>query len=249
MKVYTYSELGNHGALGNQLWEVAGVISHAVRDDVRVKFNPEWAYRDCFSVPDNFFGIPEEYDEIVDFYPDYMQDLSHMRGCEGFISFLFRPPEIIREVLVDYPLEGFTGVHVRRGNNLTLPNHHPVPTLDYFEQALDQIKPKKIFVISDDLEWCKQQSIFKDATFGLGPPKDVDIMDLTKYGPTPIREAALDLHLFSLCSDHIISNSTLSWWGAYLAQGGRVIAPKQWFGPAYAHVDTSVMFPEGWVLL
>ena len=44
-----------------------------------------------------------------------------------------------------------------------------------------------------------------------------------------------DLYLMSQCSDFIIANSSFSWWGAWLANKGEVIAPKKWFGPNNAH--------------
>jgi hypothetical protein len=36
-----------------------------------------------------------------------------------------------------------------------------------------------------------------------------------------------DMYLMSKCTDFIIANSTFSWWGAWLANCGRVIAPKK----------------------
>ena len=58
-----------------------------------------------------------------------------------------------------------------------------------------------------------------------------------------------DLYLMSQCSDFIIANSTFSWWGAWLANRGRVIAPKQWFGSNNAHLNIKDLYCEHWETL
>ena len=56
--------------------------------------------------------------------------------------------------------------------------------------------------------------------------------------------------MMSLCSGGIIANSSMSWWGAWLQNGrGKVIAPKTWFGSAYADYDMSDLIPDGWTQL
>ena len=51
------------------------------------------------------------------------------------------------------------------------------------------------------------------------------------------------------CSDFIIANSTFSWWGAWLANRGNVIAPKKWFGSNNSHLDTKDLYPDDWKIL
>jgi len=49
----------------------------------------------------------------------------------------------------------------------------------------------------------------------------------------------------SMCSHHIMVNSSYSWWGAWLSGSENVIAPTNWFGPE-AGLDDKDLVPERW---
>ena len=51
----------------------------------------------------------------------------------------------------------------------------------------------------------------------------------------------------SKCSDFIIANSTFSWLGAWLADKGKVIAPKTWFGSALNHKNIQDLYLDKWI--
>jgi len=251
MTVYTYSKLGTNGAAGNQLWEIAGTIGTAVKNDGIVRL-PEWSYSKWFSIPEEYFEPIPEGEDIIDLAPDYLQDITIWEGHDA-VPDAFIPSSFAWDMLHDnYGSllndlgSSLISVHVRRANNLQLPDHHPVCPIEYFEAALEVIGPGQIVVFSDDLSWCKKQNLFKDAYFTKGNDSGINIYDLT--GPTPLflDSIMLDLMLMTQCDKQIISNSSFSWWGAFLSYAPDVIYPYRWYGKALSHIDTSVMFPSHW---
>jgi Glycosyl transferase family 11 len=130
-------------------------------------------------------------------------------------------------------------IHVRRGDYL-LPahfRHHGLCSAEYYRRAVrlmrEQVAHLQFFVFSDDWPWCREH-----LTDG-----DMVIVDANKP------EAGQDeLRLMAACRHHIIANSSLSWWGAWLAAsaGQTVVAPTPWFTHRSATPD---LFPAGWATL
>jgi hypothetical protein len=111
-------------------------------------------------------------------------------------------------------------VHVRRGDYLfeTYLDQRGINLpKTYFESAMSEIKkevknPYFIF-LSDDPEYV--ECCFKDIENKL----------------VSNNEMATDLAIMSLCEYGITSNSSFSWWGAYLMSNRKkVIYPKYWYG-------------------
>ena len=88
-------------------------------------------------------------------------------------------------------------------------------------------------IFSDDPTWCKNQSIFSSDRF---------MVSDTGWN-------IIDLCLMSMCSHHIIANSSFSWWGAWLSGSNNVIAPKKWYGLAAEKILTDDLIPERWQTL
>tara|TARA_B100001059_G_scaffold9330_1_gene7657 strand:+ start:1389 stop:2234 length:846 start_codon:yes stop_codon:yes gene_type:complete len=146
-------------------------------------------------------------------------------------------------------------LHVRRGDpNLTDPrgfkwsytqcsHQHPPQTLEYYEEALSHFdKDQPVIVFSDSPDWVQEQEFFEGDRFVISVPED-------KYSDGSY-EPYIDLCLMSLCSHAIIANSSLSWWGAWLQNSkGKVVAPKKWYGPAYADKDLSDLYCKDWIVV
>lgn len=131
-------------------------------------------------------------------------------------------------------------VHVRRGdyvNNPSINSFHGVCPSAYYHSAMELMAQKTndphFFIFSDDIQWCKKN---------IKTSYPVTYVD--HNGP---EDAHFDLWLMSQCRYHIIANSTLSWWGAWLnPQSDKiVIAPLRWFNDPT--IDTSDLIPASWM--
>ena len=125
-----------------------------------------------------------------------------------------------------------TSIHVRRGDYLLSSDNYAVCSHGYFKNAVNFMgKDKKFLITSDDIPWCKKR--FKGGNF------------IFSEGETAI----VDMYLQSFCTHHIISNSSFSWWGAWLNPNPDkiVITPQPWFGIAFRNKNTRDLVPANWV--
>ena len=133
-------------------------------------------------------------------------------------------------------MEGFDNpiaLHVRRGDFLHNSGNHPPLGLEYYAEALKNFNDdREVIIFSNDPEWCKEQELFESDRFAVSEGGN----------------QFYDLCLMSMCNDFIIANSSFSWWGAWLANRGKVIAPKKWFGPNLNH-DTKDLYCNDWKVL
>jgi hypothetical protein len=134
-------------------------------------------------------------------------------------------------------------LHVRRTDYVGNPFHLVLP-MDYYRNAASLIAatvPDPVFfVFSDDQEWCRAN---------LHLPYRTIVAEDADHTPQngPSREDA-SLWLMRQCRHAIIANSSFSWWGAWLgpdANGGIVLAPKNWVGAAWKDEPPDVV-PGRW---
>jgi hypothetical protein len=133
-------------------------------------------------------------------------------------------------------------VNVRRGDYVRL-----APTMaslgfvgaEYYAESmkmvLARVREPKVFVFSDEIEWCADHLRFDCPTTFVGH----------EYAGEKFRDY---LYLMTLCKHFIIPNSSFGWWGAWLSNsGGIVVAPKRWFKAN--EWDARDLVPERWLRL
>ena len=127
--------------------------------------------------------------------------------------------------------ETSVGIHYRLGDYVKI---GIVLDPSFYIEAMDSMAKKYknpvFYCFSEDLEWVKRQ--FKDLPYNIKYPK----YESYNLGIE-------DFRLFSLCDNQIISNSSYSWWGAYLNKNPEkyIIAPTDYNGGWKKEI-----YPKGW---
>jgi len=122
------------------------------------------------------------------------------------------------------------GLHIRRTDYVQKQDYHPLCTQEYYKEALSRMpEDTTVVIVSDDPDWCAKQELFAPDRFMISESGD----------------NIIDMCILSLCKYHIIANSTFSWWGAWLANSEKVIAPKSWFGTESDVTDVDLV-PDHW---
>ncbi len=131
-------------------------------------------------------------------------------------------------------------VHIRRGDYVHLPvaaKIHGFVGLDYYQKGFDRLLASNpnihFFVFSDDIEWAKSN---------LPHQEKIHFIESVDEFNAPVQE----LFLMSQCQKHLIANSSLSWWGAWLSESTipMIIAPKNWTNNRDKNWDN--LLPKHW---
>jgi hypothetical protein len=248
------------GGLGNQMFQMAAAYSLSLKLNVECKFDFNSSFvstqgHAANKYKDNIFKNINnsdinfktlhvyrepyfKYDELP--LSDNLILLGNFQSEKYFIDNknevinMFSFDENINNEVKQFILENtngskLTAIHVRRGDYLLKPNFHPSCDMNYYNQAIEIINDDKYVVLSDDIEWCKENFIGDKFIF------------------SPFTNEIYDLHLMMNCDNHIIANSSFSWWGAYLCEkNNKVVAPKIWFGPDGPQ-DTQDIYINNWI--
>lgn len=147
---------------------------------------------------------------------------------------------------IDYS-KPVVSLHVRRGDyvsNLKTSNLHNICGEFYFRSALLKMQKMignfKLFIFSDDIKWVKStMKLAEDAVY---------VSEMLGGNGKALRPSE-ELYLMSKMNHHIISNSTFSWWGAYLNSNSEkiVIAPAIW--NRSNNINHSNITPDNWLRL
>lgn len=252
------------GQLGNQFFIIAAATSLALDHDADACF-PSLLTEKDFNIPLNWEKIfyhlnasqpPQKiqyyfleshyYYSPIPYKPNmlirgWFQSEKYFKNHKEEIMDLFSPhPEIVEYLTQKYNfiLEHPNTVSIHfRSYEQEDPEHRVYAkcNLDYFKKAIALFPENTLYVVfSNQMNWCKKN-------FAQIPRDFYFVENEAHYH---------DFYLMSMCKHNIICNSTFSWWAAYLNRNSnkQVIAPPQWFNPAYG-ADDRDLIPEEWIIL
>lgn len=218
------------GNLGNQLFEIASLSGIAKGLNTTAHF-PEWGYSKYFTnkllpIERNLPEINEPYFHYGGWVRDNRNYIGWLQSEKYFNGFNFDFEPVFKEsIRLKYKPVDCIAISVRRGDYIGNPNYELLP-IEYYLGALQMLPSEDVIIFSDDPAWCRLQF------------PDFYICDAE-----PIEQICL----MSLCSYHIISNSTFAWWGAYLSDSKKVIRPSVHFdGLLKRRSDIKDYYPESW---
>jgi len=174
----------------------------------------------------------------------YWQGPSFFSSVEKRVRDQFNFPLVEKcfRVLPQRSKSPLVAIHVRRGDYVSDPvarSKHLVCEPDWYRRAWLRVASRwptaTAVVFSDDVVWAQKNLMLEGSVF---------------YVPSDsARPSWVDLAQMSQCDHFIISNSTFSWWAAYLgaSEGSEVIAPNYWFRGV--NTKSLKICPENWELI
>ena len=196
-----------------------------------------------YAVEQSYHYSPLEHGNKSVFLDGYWQSFKYFYNNETLIKRQFDLSYLDNEIILKNTIAEIkatisVSLHIRRGdyiNPVKNANIHLTCTAEYYYSAILSLKELekrriKIFIFSDDIEWCKRNLIIED---------DHDFMHTGLDSH--------DLYLMTICKHNIIANSTFSWWGAWLNNNPQkiVVAPGKWLRGILEKIDDRL--PEKWI--
>lgn len=253
------NNLGNNGRLGNQMFQYASLVGIAKNRKFDFRIPKEcdlnrgfmmlnsldkhgFIHGDEIILHDSHEFCEELYQECPDNVTlnGYFQTEKYFKSVENLIREDFQFKKKIEDEVNfyfgKYLEKNPVSIVVRNYNNtFDYPgceyNHRNIP-IQYFYDSIEIMGKDRIYIIcSNEIELCKK--IFSGDNYIFN---DIKAKSEKQF---------FDLCLASKCKDFIASNSTFSWWAAWLGNG-RVIIPTPWYGPGLSKNNVSDLYPDGW---
>lgn len=258
------------GGLGNQLFQIAHLIAYCKTN------NKQYAFPDYYRLHDRItywntllsnlkpFLIPKDsiknmhiekecgfhYQQFPDLgdnfvFHGYFQSWKYFHHQRDSILHLlqFQKQQEEEFLLDDIDPVNSISMHFRIGDYKNLKEVYPTLGLNYYKRAIQYFESMEIpFTVYYFYEIQDHVQV-----------EDM-IQHLKEHHPQfrfvsgiQDREDWQQLLFMSRCGNHIIANSTFSWWGAYLSsEQGIIIYPSTWFCENIGY-NTSDLFPYSWI--
>lgn len=258
------TSLGSNGRFGNQMFQYATLyaLGKELNYEISIPYSNinsndylHFCLPDCFSLSakdlknhyfSSYYQEPHfNYDINIKNIPDntnlkgYFQSEKYFKSYKNNLKnkeFNFKNEiKIKTNELLKGRDSDLISVHMRLGDYLKFQNSHPICSSDYYKLALAEMpKDANVILFSDD--YSLALPFFKD----LG-------INVFACGTN---DKFVDMCLMTFCEYHIIANSSFSWWGAWLSNSKKTIAPKQWFGTAPHMPKTwDDVYSEDWIVV
>ena len=195
-------------------------------------FDPE-----VFNAKDgtNFYG----YYQCADYFYDYENELKISLSFNDNIEHICS--RYIQQIKNTKNVKTITTLHIRRGDGIADKGKYQVLlSINYYKELINKLRNNNniFLVISDDINWCKQQFNEHDVIFSQ-----------VNSVPTSISKHLIDFCLLSKGDSIIMANSSYSWWAAWLSKSENIYCPNKWWGTLNSHFDETNLRHKKWRLV
>lgn len=251
MKLYCYLQ----GGLGNQMFQYAkglsvlrangfnelildtSIYENQERNIVKEGVTGRGYDLDVFNIT---YDKQNKWEHSYPILRGYFQNIKEFENVQDEIKkeFTFKQkfPDNIENLADEIRQNDSVSIHVRRGDyvsNLNALAWHGVMDKEYFDKAMSIIESKisspTYYVFSEDIDWCIE---------------NIHGSDIVYVGNEYAGEKDTGhLYLMTQCKYHIMSNSSYSWWGSFLADSKLTIGPNKWL----ANCTGSDIMLQDWI--
>lgn len=191
-------------------------------------------YKDVNAIDSNFNWVLYGYFQSWRYFNKHKDTVK--RALKLKQAYLDNATEFVNRI----KLPGYDSVclHVRRGDMnhiLSEIQGYKIADIKYIQNAMEfykgTFKTVQFIVLSDDIDWCKQ-NIKQENTF---------------Y--SPFTDPGSDMALMTLCNHVIVTSGSFGWWGAWLSGGVTVYYagfPRK-RSPVAKQTSPSDYYPPHWI--
>lgn len=186
----------------------------------------------------NFYQLPYT-DKSILILDGYFQNVKYFERNKQKLINIFN---------IDYPKDlnlikiknsNSVALHIRRGDyisNQITNNIHGSCSIEYYNSAIKKFNDKSytFFIFSDDIRWAKDNIKITNEHYFVS---DTFLSDFQEF------------ILMKNCKHFIISNSTFSWWAAWLSNTPEktVVCPKNWFKDPTLNKLSKKIIIKNWI--
>lgn len=204
---------------------------------LRARLDPHWRKEGSFAYDSSVLGAPtgsvlNGYFQSSRYFSSSRATLQAMLGTS-----LHAIWNELRAMAMLHPPAAFAVAHIRRGDYLQHLDFHGIASLSYFERARTQFASDLPLIVVTDESRSSELSAIADQL----DPQQI-------LSPDELSRPAEVIALMAQASVVLMSNSSLSWWGAFAATDAQVVvAPRPWF--VARHLDTRDLLEPSWVCM
>ena len=235
-KLSTYTTLNPSYHLSNE-----DVFNFPKYSETGFRFQPlpEWPSHDVL-----LFGYFQSYK----YFDSFKNDIIHLLGITEMQK------QVLGEQAKYFQRDGVSdlrtvSMHFRLGDYKTALDFHRILPVQYYVDSLREVLGGRMakehvrvlyFCEVEDASHVESEISYLRSIF-----QQVDFVRVDAMLPD-----WKQLLMMSVCQDHIVANSSFSWFGAYLSdrsltKAKRVVYPSKWFAATVGH-DLTDLFPPEW---